>query len=77
VPDAQAGFRIPELPTGFRKNRGNAVLFEYVYGIGQVDEASVHAGNRVLGGEKWVLTEWMRQRRFVSKAGVASEGMLR
>jgi prolyl 4-hydroxylase len=33
---------------------------------GVVDWRSLHAGNPVLEGEKWVASKWMRQRRFVS-----------
>jgi prolyl 4-hydroxylase len=45
---------------------GNAIYFEYANDLGQVDEGSLHASNPVLEGEKWVLTKWMRQRRFKS-----------
>ena len=56
--------------------RGNAVYFEYCNRQGQVDHASLHAGNPVLSGDKWVLTKWMRERRFVSATAAGSEGML-
>jgi prolyl 4-hydroxylase len=45
--------------------RGNAVYFEYCNSLNQLDHASLHAGNPVLAGEKWVATKWMRQRRFI------------
>ncbi len=35
---------------------------------GQLDPQSLHAGQPVLRGEKWVVTKWMRQRRFVPRA---------
>jgi len=46
--------------------RGNAVYFEYVDDEGAVDARSLHASAPVAQGEKWVVTKWMRQRRFVS-----------
>jgi len=46
--------------------RGNAVYFEYCDDAGRVDPRSLHAGAPVTQGEKWVVTKWMRQRRFVS-----------
>jgi prolyl 4-hydroxylase len=46
--------------------RGNAVYFEYCNSRGHVDAASLHAGAPVTEGEKWAVTKWMRQRRFVS-----------
>jgi prolyl 4-hydroxylase len=56
----------PELGLSVLPVRGNAVYFEYANDAGQVDHRSLHAGNRVLSGEKWVATKWMRERRFVS-----------
>jgi len=44
---------------------GNAVYFEYGDDHGQVDARSLHASAPVTQGEKWVVTKWMRQRRFV------------
>jgi len=46
--------------------RGNAVYFEYCNARGQVDAASLHAGAPVTDGEKWAVTKWMRERRFVA-----------
>lgn len=46
--------------------RGNAVYFEYADDRGTVDARSLHASAPVTQGEKWVVTKWMRQRRFVS-----------
>jgi prolyl 4-hydroxylase len=56
---------------------GSAVYFEYCNRFGQVDPRTVHGSNAVARGEKWVLTKWMRQRRFVSAGAAASEGMVR
>jgi prolyl 4-hydroxylase len=46
--------------------RGNAVYFEYCNSRGQVDAESLHAGAPVTAGEKWAVTKWVRQRRFIS-----------
>ncbi|HTQ36283.1 MAG TPA: 2OG-Fe(II) oxygenase [Steroidobacteraceae bacterium] len=46
--------------------RGNAVYFEYCDEAGRVDPRSLHASAPVTEGEKWVVTKWMRQRRFVA-----------
>lgn len=46
--------------------RGNAVYFEYADDQGAVDARSLHASAPVTQGEKWVVTKWMRQRRFMS-----------
>jgi len=46
--------------------RGNAIYFEYTNSHMQVDQKSLHAGAPVTRGEKWVVTKWMRARRFIS-----------
>jgi prolyl 4-hydroxylase len=56
----------PELGWAATPCLGHAVYFEYCDSRGWVDWRSVHAGNAVLDGEKWVASKWMRQRRFVS-----------
>ncbi|HWZ87734.1 MAG TPA: 2OG-Fe(II) oxygenase [Polyangiaceae bacterium] len=65
----------PELGLAVVPQRGNAVYFEYCNSRGQVDHATVHGGNPVLEGEKWVVTKWMRERPFVSASEAGSEGM--
>ncbi len=44
---------------------GNAVYFEYANSLRQVDANTLHAGAKVTQGEKWVVTKWMRERRFI------------
>jgi prolyl 4-hydroxylase len=56
----------PHLGWAVSPERGNAVYFEYTNSIGQVDRRTLHAGNRVITGHKWVLTKWMRERPFVT-----------
>jgi prolyl 4-hydroxylase len=46
--------------------RGNALYFEYTNSHMQVDQKSLHAGAPVTQGEKWIVTKWMRARRFIS-----------
>jgi prolyl 4-hydroxylase len=66
----------PAIGWAVAPHRGCAVYFEYCNSLGQVDTATVHAGGTVLRGEKWVVTKWMRQRRFVSASDAPSEGMV-
>ena len=56
----------PELGWAATPCLGHAVYFEYCDNRGMVDWRSVHAGNPVLEGEKWVASKWMRQRQFAS-----------
>ena len=56
---------------------GSGVYFEYANRLGQVDARTVHGSNAVIRGEKWVLTKWMRERRFVPAGAIASDGMAR
>lgn len=58
------GFRVTPQP-------GNGIYFESCNSLGQLDRQSFHAGRPVTKGEKWVVTKWMRQRRFVPASGAA------
>nr|WP_307727930.1 2OG-Fe(II) oxygenase [Massilia terrae] len=55
----------PEAGFASAPRKGSAVYFEYCNRDGQLDPLSLHAGAAPASGEKWVLTKWMRQRRFV------------
>ncbi len=76
--DVEAGGEttFPKIGLSVTPQIGNAVYFEYCNRKNQVDHLSLHAGNPVTRGEKWVLTKWMRQKRFVSASAAGSEGML-
>lgn len=56
----------PQLGVAMSPIRGNACYFEYGDDEGRVDARSLHASAPVTRGEKWVVTKWMRARRFVS-----------
>lgn len=48
---------------------GNGIYFESCNSLGQLDPQALHAGRPVTKGEKWVVTKWMRQRKFVPAGG--------
>lgn len=52
----------PELGLGFSPGRGMGVYFAYGNGTGQLDPRSLHAGAALGSGEKWILTQWVRDR---------------
>jgi prolyl 4-hydroxylase len=58
----------PRAGWSVRPVRGNAIYFESCNARGQLDPLSLHAGRPVDCGEKWVVTKWMRQQRFVARA---------
>ncbi len=47
-------------------HRGHSLYFESCNLEGEVAPQSLHAGNPVTRGEKWIATKWMRERKFVS-----------
>ncbi|MDM0059229.1 2OG-Fe(II) oxygenase [Variovorax fucosicus] len=62
----------PRLGLAVSPIRGNACYFEYGDDNGRVDTRSLHASAPVTRGEKWVMTKWMRERRFVTASMTAS-----
>jgi prolyl 4-hydroxylase len=42
--------------------KGSAVYFAYYSRYGQLDDKTLHAGEPVIAGEKWIATKWLRQR---------------
>jgi prolyl 4-hydroxylase len=55
----------PELGVAVTPREGNGLYFEYANERGELDARSAHGAAPVLHGEKWVVTKWMRERRFV------------
>ncbi len=53
----EVGFQVRPLP-------GRAVYFTYLDADGTVDPMSLHGGAPVHAGEKWILTQWCRQRPY-------------
>ncbi|MDU0200921.1 MULTISPECIES: 2OG-Fe(II) oxygenase [Paenibacillus] len=53
----------PSLRFSVTPKKGSAVYFEYFYNDSRLNELTLHAGNPVEVGEKWVATQWMRRQR--------------
>ena len=51
----------PEIGLSVAPKKGSAVYFEYFNSKGQLDSATLHSGDPVKKGEKWIATKWMRQ----------------
>ena len=66
--DVQSGGEtvFPKLGWSVTPKLGHGVYFEYASARGELDDGSLHAGNPVLSGVKWIVTKWMRERRFVA-----------
>lgn len=75
--DVEAGGEtvFPKLAWSVVPKLGHGVYFEYLNARGELDEGSLHGGNPVRSGEKWVLTKWMRERRFVAAGEAGAEGV--
>ncbi|GFZ88725.1 2OG-Fe(II) oxygenase [Dyella caseinilytica] len=54
----------PEIGLEVVPKKGSAVYFEYTNSQNQLDKLTLHAGAPVTRGEKWIVTKWMRQRRY-------------
>ena len=44
--------------------KGSAVYFEYFYNDEKINEQTLHSGEPVIRGEKWVATQWMRKKQI-------------
>lgn len=53
----------PSLRFTVTPKKGSAVYFEYFYNDTHLNELTLHGGNPVTVGEKWVATQWMRRQR--------------
>jgi prolyl 4-hydroxylase len=54
----------PDVGMSVAPRKGGAVYFRYFNGRGQIDPLTLHGGAPVIAGEKWIMTKWMRQRRY-------------
>ncbi len=52
----------PRLNLQYKGARGDALIFWSVSERGAPERDSLHAGKPVLSGEKWLLSQWIRQR---------------
>jgi hypothetical protein len=52
----------PELGFSHRGKRGDALVFFNVDGAGEPDRRTLHAGLPPTRGEKWVVSQWIRDR---------------
>ena len=61
-PEKGGGTTFPDVSLEVAPKRGNAVFFSYDRPLPSTK--SLHGGARVLAGEKWIATKWLRERKF-------------
>jgi prolyl 4-hydroxylase len=61
VPTSGGGTSFPNLNLTVPAVGGSTLWFRNCSPDGQVDKRSLHAGDTVLVGEKWVVTKWFRE----------------
>lgn len=52
----------PRLGLRFRGKRGDALFFTNVLRTGEPDPMTIHAGTPPTAGEKWIVSQWIRDR---------------
>jgi len=62
-PGAGGATVFPDLGLQVTPKRGQAVFFSYAEPIPA--SLSLHGGEPVVTGEKWIATKWLRQHEFV------------
>ena len=55
---------LPKLGVTVKPVKGSAIYFEYFYNNQELNELTLHSGEPVIRGEKWVATQWMRKQRI-------------
>lgn len=55
----------PEAGLSVAGKQGGAVYFRYLNGLRQLDPLTVHGGAPVRGGDKWIMTKWVRERAYI------------
>lgn len=54
----------PDAGIAVTPKKGGAAYFRYFNQLGQVDPLTLHGGAPVRAGEKWLMTKWMRERKY-------------
>lgn len=62
IPTTGGGTSFPELEITVPPKLGATLWFRNCYANGAIDPRSLHAGDTVTEGEKWVVTKWFRER---------------
>jgi hypothetical protein len=62
APTKGGGTRFPKLDLTVPAAAGSTLWFRNCHPDGEVDKRSLHAGDPVEQGEKWVVTKWFRER---------------
>ena len=62
APTAGGGTSFPNLSLTVPAATGSTLWFRNCSADGQVDQRSLHAGDTVEAGEKWVVTKWFREK---------------
>ncbi|MGI9236000.1 MAG: 2OG-Fe(II) oxygenase [Woeseiaceae bacterium] len=61
APAAGGGTSFPKLDLTVPASMGSILWFRNCFDDGEIDERSLHAGDTVDDGEKWVVTKWFRE----------------
>ena len=62
-PEAGGATIFPDIDVHVAPVRGNAVFFSYAQA--HADSRTLHGGEPVTAGEKWIATKWLREGEFV------------
>lgn len=62
-PEAGGATVFPDIDVQVAPVRGNAVFFSYPQA--HADSRTLHGGDPVIAGEKWIATKWLREGEFI------------
>jgi prolyl 4-hydroxylase len=55
----------PKIDLKVKPHKGDGLLFYNLHSDGTVDELALHGGLPVIKGEKWIVTKWIREKKWV------------
>ncbi|UUL82573.1 prolyl hydroxylase family protein [Sphingomonas qomolangmaensis] len=78
TPKCGGGTAFPNAGVRIRPKAGNLIAWDNLNGCGEINPSSLHCGEPVVAGDKYIATKWHRQRKFAPpRAHVFSSGTAR
>ena len=65
TPQKGGGTVFPNLDLTVPAKQGQLLLWNNIHADGEINPLSLHGGEKVLSGKKYIITHWFRQKALV------------